>query len=208
MADKQFSIKNTTGYTLSNLLLYHANTITAGKGWLVVEHKGWLLNGHETEKGTTGITVGLDDDWYLICNILVHQDKWPYKDINHRVIDDGCVPVALTNSKGWKQCNIEPGDSGAVIELSMNEISSWTDIKLNSIIKPSESRSCDHWLEVAGHGGQGPTFALTYPGIAVGASFLGLGAYLTISGMEATAALATEEEYAIVLAIMASLPAA
>lgn len=198
---KDFTVENRTGYDLSNILLSHTGTMVQPKGWLVLKHDGVLANDEKTSVGHTEISEGIDDYWYLACNILIPTDKWklPKKTDESKIVD-GKLPVAVSNSKGWKQCNIQSEDAGARFILTLDHMDAWDDIKLADEIKPSESRSCTDWLEVVGHGGAGPTAALEYPlgttGIAVlavltaGMAILAIGDYVLYLASEEPIALA------------------
>lgn len=173
MSDKKdFRIYNKTGYDISKLVLRHAVSMTEPHGDKVTK-VDTLKDGDHHSFESSCCKSGLNDYWYFILNLMVPEDDLKLKKVDKDLIEDGKFPVALSNSKGWKQLDVYPNeDKGAHFTLTLDHKIAHKDprdIKVVDTIKPTKSNGDDHWLEPVGHGGEDPLFALVYPAIPVGA---------------------------------------
>ncbi len=199
--NKTLTIYNNTEYTITRLKLRHAVSMTEPHGDLLLSVDELKPQEKSHEVKTKACREGLNDYWYVVCNILLPVEKLGLKEYDKKVVVDGHYPLAMSNSKGWKQLNVESEDSYCHFHLEkINDFKNAADVKLTNGIWPEKSESGKDWLEPVGNGGESPTFSLVYPitavavGTILGSGCLGAsvlaGDAITVSGRLAEVALA------------------
>lgn len=141
--NKTLTITNNSGTTIDSIVIFHAYDILAEQGDTVYIYNGSLDNGQTgpiVSLNDSEFHTGLDDDWYLMCNIADQETG---------------QRLAFMNSKGWKQDNVHHSDTSITFVVK-NQIDQY---KYNASIyvEPGDGSSpSDFWLEGYGHGGEQP----------------------------------------------------
>ena len=140
---KALKVVNNSGTTIDSIVIFHAYDLLAEKGDTLYTYKGSLANGQPgptVSVSDENFHTGLDDEWYLMCNIADQETG---------------QRLAFMNSKGWKQDNVSHSDTSITFFVK-NQLDQYK-YDANIFVEPSDGTSpSDFWLEGYGHGGEQP----------------------------------------------------